>query len=272
MCLLTYFPAGVAPDPQALLTGAETNPHGHGFAVIAEGHIIVGHGMNPETVIDQFTAIRTHHPARAALFHSRYATHGVRSLQNCHPFALGGDQRTVLAHNGVLPKRVHPGPYDPRSDTRIAAEDYLPGAPFGSIDTHRGARGLASWLGTSKLLILTVDPAYRHSAYLFGERADQWDNGIWYSNTSYRPFPTRWPAHMRSLMCWYCEEINPDRTSRYCGKCGWCFDCEAVFPDCECPDRASTEKAPPLDRTPSQPQRALTSVTHHRSRPRATAT
>ncbi|MFC9434769.1 class II glutamine amidotransferase [Nocardia sp. NPDC057030] len=243
MCLLTYVPAGIAPDPQALLIGAATNPHGHGFAVLAEGHIIVGHSMNAEIAIDQFTAVRARHPERAALFHSRFATHGVRSLQNCHPFTLGGDRRTVLAHNGVLPKRVHPGPYDPRSDTRIAAEDYLPGAPFGSIDTRRGARGLASWLGTSKLVILTVDPAYRHSAYLFGEHAGRWDNGVWYSNTSYRPLAARWPQRLRPLMCWYCEDLNADRTSRYCDKCGWCFDCEGVFPDCECPDRSSIARA-----------------------------
>ncbi|WP_245660937.1 class II glutamine amidotransferase [Nocardia kruczakiae] len=141
--------------------------------------------MNPDTVIGTFARTRADHPHGPALFHSRYATRGAIDLSNCHPFHLGGDARTVLAHNGTLPKRVHPRAYDRRSDTRIAAEDYLPTQPFGPIDTVAGARGLLGWLGTSKLVILTVDPAYAHTAYVFGERAGQWVGGIWYSNRSY---------------------------------------------------------------------------------------
>ncbi|MFX0575086.1 hypothetical protein [Nocardia nepalensis] len=271
MCLLTYFPPGTTPDPVALSIGARANPHGHGFAVIAADRIITGHGMDPTAVIDQFTTVRKRYPRWAALFHSRYATHGVRIVANCHPFRLGKDARTVLAHNGVLPKRVHPGPYDPRSDTRIAAEDYLPNAPFGSIDTHRGARGLASWLGTSKLVILTVDPAYQHSAYLFGEKAGRWENNVWYSNTSYLASSLRWPTQPRRYVCWYCSALNLNR-SRYCGACGWCFECESVFPDCDCHEPTSTEDTPSPDHTKARPRRALTSTSHHRSRRRATST
>ncbi len=242
MCLLTYFPPGAAPNPVALSVGARVNPHGHGFAVIAGTRIITSHGMDGTAVIDHFTAVRARYPRWAALFHSRYATHGERSVDNCHPFRLGGDPRTVLAHNGTLPKRVHPRPYDRRSDTRIAAEEYLARHPFGSIDTRRGARGLGSWLGSSKLVILTVDPAYRHSAYLFGESAGRWDGGIWYSNTSYQPRPRR-PA--RRYLCRSCLNVDFDRTSRYCSRCGWCFDCDTVFPDCECAENHHADRHPP---------------------------
>lgn len=246
MCLLTYFPPGISPDLSALSVGASANPHGHGFAVIAERQIVVGRGMNAEEVLDQFRAVRARYPQREALFHSRYATHGDRIPANCHPFRLGSDARTVLAHNGVLPKRVHPGPFDPRSDTRIAAEDYLPRAPFGSIDTVRGARGLASWLGSSKLLILTVDPAYHYSAYLFGSDAGCWDGGIWYSNTSYLTPKLRWPQRLVRYVCDYCEMVKLEPSQRYCVGCGWCFECEYAFPDCICFDpRAGTHPALP---------------------------
>ncbi|WP_067474242.1 class II glutamine amidotransferase [Nocardia amamiensis] len=234
MCLLTYLPAGIAPNPVALAHGAAANPHGHGFAIIAGRRILVARGMNPTRVIAEFTKLRAQHPHGAALFHSRYATHGTIGLRNCHPFRLGKDPRTVLAHNGTLPKRVHPGPYDPRSDTRIAAEEYLPKQPFGSIDTHPGARGLASWLGSSKLVILTVDPAYDRHAYLFGEPAGQWVEEVWYSNTSYLPPALRWPTRRRRYLCGYCQKLDLDSASRYCGGCGWCFDCETAFPDCTC--------------------------------------
>ncbi|MFI6958606.1 hypothetical protein ACIBJI_34710 [Nocardia sp. NPDC050408] len=263
MCLLTYFPPGTTPDPVALSVGAGVNPHGHGFAIIAGHRIITGHGMEATAVIDRFTTVRKRYPRWAALFHSRFATHGVRSVANCHPFRLGGDARTVLAHNGVLPKRVHPGPYDPRSDTRIAAEDYLPTAPFGSIDTRRGARGLASWLGSSKLVILTLDPAYRYSAYLFGEKAGHWNNSVWYSNTSYLPSALRRPKRARRYLCGYCQDLDLDRKGRYCSGCGWCFECETAFPDCECFDHSRTAQ-----RTPQPNQRCLAPST---SRPRATS-
>ncbi|WP_280222032.1 class II glutamine amidotransferase [Nocardia neocaledoniensis] len=233
MCLLTFIPASVAPDPTALRHGADANPHGHGFAVIAGPTIVTGHGMNAEEVIDLFARVRAQHPRGPALFHSRYATHGIRTVDNCHPFRLGGDKRTVLAHNGVLPKRVHPGPYDWRSDTRIAAEDYLPGAPFGSIDTHKGFRGLESWLGSSKLLILTVDPGFDQQVYLLNESKGLWDNGIWYSNRSYLPWSQRYGSQRRSV-CRSCETVDEYRVGRYCTKCGWCFACGNRFPHCEC--------------------------------------
>ncbi|WP_280423711.1 class II glutamine amidotransferase [Nocardia carnea] len=235
MCLLTYFPPDVAPDLLALQHGAAVNPHGHGFAVIAapEHRIIVGRGMRADKVIDRFLAVRHRYPAGAALFHSRYATQGVRGIDNCHPFRLGGDPRTVLAHNGTLPKRVRPRAYDRRSDTRIAAEDYLPTMPFGSIDTHRGARGLETWLGSNKLVLLTVDPSYRQSAYIFGERAGVWDDGIWYSNTTYKAAARMRMRRVVSL-CRCCGRADLDRVGRYCTHCGWCFACEGVFPRCDC--------------------------------------
>ncbi|WP_327097395.1 class II glutamine amidotransferase [Nocardia vinacea] len=239
MCLLTCFPPGVAPDPSALRIGAHTNHHGHGYALIIGGQIRTDHSMNPEPLIEEFIDLRARHRDGYALFHSRYATRGVHGIENCHPFPLGNDPRTVLAHNGTLPKRVHPRAYDPRSDTRIAAEEYLAGQPFGSIDTHRGARGLASWLGTSKLLILTVDPTYHHRAYLFGEQAGIWEDGIWYSNTSYQPMSRRWPDRYR-LRCGGCREFDLDRRGRHCTGCGWCFDCEQPFPHCDCYPRRTT--------------------------------
>ena len=233
MCLLTYLPGGIAPDLEALWTGAVSNPHGHGFAIVADDRIIGGRGMDAVAVIESFARARGEYPAGPALFHSRYATRGVIGLSNCHPFRLGGDRRTVLAHNGTLPRRVHPRVFDRRSDTRIAAEDYLPGQPFGPIDTPAGARGLSQWLGSSKLVILTVDPAYAHTSYVFGEQAGHWVEGIWYSNRSYLPRArrqARWPSDV----CEYCRHRDPGRTGRYCRACGWCAGCHSEFPHCEC--------------------------------------
>jgi len=243
LCILTYLKPGTTPDLDALHNGALANPHGHGYAVITGTTITVGHGMNPATVLAEFATVRNRFPDGPALFHSRLATHGLQSVDNCHPFAVGGDQRTMLAHNGILPTTVHPTPGDDRSDTRIAAEDYLPTQPFGSLDSWAGRERLEHWLGTDKMVILTLDPTYRQSAYIFNEHRGIWDNGSWYSNTSYLPSTSYydswadWEGH-----CLNCGEPTdddtgeaPDALGPHCPWCGFCSDCHHVFPQCDCP-------------------------------------
>ncbi|WP_435591872.1 class II glutamine amidotransferase [Nocardia sp. bgisy118] len=231
MCILTFVKPGITPDLEALRNGALANPHGHGYAVITGDAIAVGHGMDAAAVIAEFAAVRAEYSEGPALFHSRLATHGLHDLDNCHPFRVGGDERTVLAHNGILPTNVHPRADDPRSDTRIAAEDYLPTAPFGSLDSWVGRDRLERWLGTDKMVILTVDPTYKHHAYIFNEHRGRWDDGSWYSNTGY--LPHRWGADEE--YCENCGVPDYDRLGPHCPWCGFCTECTRVFPKCVCP-------------------------------------
>lgn len=197
MCLLTYLPAQVQPDLDALFNGAVANDDGHGFAIVAgrrHNRLIVHRGLNAETVLDAFVAARRQHPDGPALFHSRLATHGDATLDNCHPLVVGGDTRTVLAHNGVLPAAARPAPNDPRSDTRIAAEHYIPA--LGPLQYRRVREALQRWMTpANKMVILTVDPRFRQRSYLLNEASGIWDNGSWYSNDSYLPAPpTPWTS------------------------------------------------------------------------------
>jgi len=186
VCLLTYLPAGVAPDLAALRTGAAANPDGHGYAVVAGDRLLTGRGLDADGLLEEFAHVRDLHPDRPALFHSRLATHGTLGPDNCHPFAVGADPRTVIAHNGILPALVQPRRGDPRSDTRIAAEDLLPA--LGPLHLRRTRQHLQRWMGPHNLMVLlTVDPRYRRHAYLFNEANGLWHDGTWYSNDSYQP-------------------------------------------------------------------------------------
>lgn len=265
MCLLTFLPARVQPDVQALTIGAEANNDGHGFAIVAGprlDELIVHRGMDRQAVIDAFTAVRAAHPAGPALFHSRSATHGKTNLDNCHPFIVGGDSRTVLAHNGVLPALVQPRKGDRRSDTRIAAEEFIPA--FGSLRARRTRLKLARWMTPdNKMVILTVDRRFKQRAYILNEDAGIWDGGIWYSNTSYRPYvsPGRYTGWVddrhddwhdpyaaddedashsqrrdwRTVLdrCGNCEAII-DIAEGECPWCGWCLDCGELPDLCFC--------------------------------------
>ncbi|KUL25830.1 class II glutamine amidotransferase domain-containing protein [Actinoplanes awajinensis] len=186
MCLLTFLPGGVPPQVDALYNGSLVNTDGHGFAIVTTGGLLVRHGMDAAPLIDAFVAARWAHPDGDALFHSRLATGGTVSLDNCHPYAVGADPRTVLAHNGVLP--IHPDRADPRSDTRIVAESLI--GQWGSLRHRRTRLRLQRWMGpANKMVLLSVDRRFRRTSYLFNEQAGEWSGGIWYSNRGYRDWP-----------------------------------------------------------------------------------
>ncbi|MFI5496623.1 hypothetical protein [Actinoplanes sp. NPDC051859] len=247
MCLLTFLPPNVTPDLDALHVGADYNPDGHGFAVVTDSRITIGHGMTADTVIDAFVAVRRTHPGGPALFHSRLATHGTIAEANCHPFTVGGDPRTVIAHNGVLPADVQPLPGDPRSDTRITAEDLLPALdPLRSRSTRQR---LTRWMTTAnKMVILTVDPRSKQQAYILNEQEGVWDGGIWYSNDSYQP---EGPAGIRR---WWTEDEWPFEECPYCAgaldvvrercsDCLWCLICGELPQECFCYEPDTLEPA-----------------------------
>jgi len=242
MCILSFYKPGVTPDLAALATGAEANPHGHGYAVVADSRIIIGHSLDADRVIEEFAAVRARFPDTPALFHSRFATAGLLDINNCHPFFVGEDDRTVLAHNGILPATMQPRLGDPRSDTRIAAEDFLPREPFGPLDSWTGRDGLEAWLRTDKIVLLTVDPAYRHTAYVFNEHLGHYsDDGVWYSNASYR-WASWLPDEEDEECCCWCGEWDPERPGPHCIYCGICQDCGSWFPHCECAELDGRER------------------------------
>lgn len=279
MCMLTYIPPFVQPDLEHLANGTLTNQDGHGFAIVAGNRLIVRHSMDEWKLIDMFGELRAKHASGPALFHSRFGTGGERSRRNCHPFRIGGDRRTVVGHNGVLPTIVHPGKGELRCDTRITAEDVMRGADLSSSDYRRR---LANWMTPrNKFVILTVNPRYKQSAWIINESSGIWDsNGIWYSNDDYLPWtpPTdadraRWAQagywtgntwysesttlghpkettattaetdRARCVLCTSYGEIDPEN---FCRMCGTCQDCESdrLTGECQChvPARTTTDE------------------------------
>ena len=167
MCLLTYFPSNRQPNEENLRNGSYINNDGHGWAIVSNGTILTGHSLNADVAIREFVSTRKTHPNGPALFHSRFTTHGSTNLDNCHPFAVNGDQRTVIGHNGILACGNTIPKEDTRSDTRFFADEILPTFKFWRKRVQRHLEGMIG--SYNKIVILNVNPripfAAAHSTF-----------------------------------------------------------------------------------------------------------
>lgn len=253
MCLLVVSSPNSTPKKSELETSACNNPHGFGYAIIAGDRIITNRGMSAKKMIKEFLDLRKQYPSGYAMFHARYATHGVKNEQNCHPFQVGGRTDTYLAHNGVLDIKINNG--DKRSDTRVFAEDTLPnigGVP--ALDDENVEKLVSKWASGSKIAILTLDPRAQYDCYIINEDAGHWDNyGNWWSNSTYKASTTweywdkkyDWKTKTyvdnysdphEQFACKVCGAVAfEDANPYYCEMCLSCHDCYGVQGDtCMC--------------------------------------
>lgn len=187
MCLLVFMPEGKTASKSSLENASWTNDDGFGWAIRAPDRIIVGKSMSFETAYDEFISARSSYNGDA-LFHLRITTQGGTTLENCHPFYVGKDQLSVVAHNGMLPVADDK---TGRSDTRIFAETLLPkrgGIAF--LNGDEPLKQLNKWAEGSKLVFLTANPVSKWRYVIVGMDDGHWgtgeDDGVWFSNSSYK--------------------------------------------------------------------------------------
>lgn len=278
MCLLVVCKPNAIPKREELTEGACANPHGYGFAMIIDGKIYRYRTMSARKAVSKFIHMRQQYPQGYAIWHARYATHGVRNEDNCHPFQVGDDTDTVLAHNGVLDTFI--GKDDKRSDTRIFAEDTLPKlGGYRALEDENLYRMIEGWASGSKIAVLTANPNANYQLYLINERLGHWDNdGVWWSNSSYKrstttigsyykaspytPAPSESSTYIEEQeyyhellengekegliivdTCPSCEAlIDIDVSAEFCQYCDTCMSCFSNYQDCMCYTPASARK------------------------------
>lgn len=242
MCLLVVSSPNSTPRKKDLQNASCNNPHGFGYAVLAGDKIITGKGMNSKKIIKEFLEVRKKYPNSYAMYHARFATHGVKNDDNCHPFKVGGSDLTYLAHNGILD--VHIEPTDKRSDTRIFAEDILPSmGGITALDNPNLYGIIEKWSSGNKIAVFTLDPNAQYDCYIINEDLGHWDNeGNWWSNDGYKA-----NAYSKYFNyygdgsdignaeddydsgCWSCgATVMEDGNPYHCHACATCFDCGLV--------------------------------------------
>lgn len=235
MCMLTVFPLPDLMTP-AMVTrlenGAEINDDGHGWAVVTNGHIVSGKSLSKLTAVREFCNAYEH-ATGPAMFHSRWATHGEKTLANTHPFPVRKLRDTYVAHNGIMPMEALPQKWDVRSDTRVFADDILP-IKYRRLDSPKVREHLGAWLKGNKIAILTTNRELRRNLYVFGLELGDWVDGVWFSNSDHEGYSHRWlKTDASDEACIWCKQKTVSAWD-ICECCGTCQDCMEPEKTCQC--------------------------------------
>jgi hypothetical protein len=188
MCLAIYKPSKVQPDWDALEEGFCSNSHGAGFACVIGGQVVIHKGF---FTFDDFRTAYEPFAQRQSLVHFRWATHGNRDADNCHPFRVTDE--LAMIHNGVL--NISTDEDTSKSDTWHYVEHIL--KPLAERDRGFYSDNAIKFMGESaisgsKFCFLRADGDWE----IWNSEDGHWSGDIWYSNRSYvksRIGFSRWP-------------------------------------------------------------------------------
>jgi len=165
----------------------DANPDGAGFMFADNKELTVKKGY---FTFKEFYKEYKPHENKQVLLHFRIKTHGKIDKNNCHPFLVNSGLGFI--HNGIISGYGD----DKQSDTIDFNKSILQ-----KIVAKHGNMGLfddpmveliENVIGYSKLVFLDRHGNYR----IMNEDKGHWNNGIWYSNNSYKkPEPVTYTGY-----------------------------------------------------------------------------
>ena len=160
----------------------KNNDDGAGFMYAEDGKLHIKKGFMH---FHEFMRAYEPHEEKPCVVHFRIATHGATDQTNTHPFQVADDLGFV--HNGIISK-VDCRDDKQKSDTFHFNEKIL--KPLykkdkGFIRNPVIGELIQSYIGMSKLVFLTK----KGDSIIVNAAAGKEEDGIWYSNTSYKPRP-----------------------------------------------------------------------------------
>ena len=179
MCIAIYKPADQTITKATLAECFNSNSDGAGFMYVEDKKLHMQKGFFK---FEEFYEAYKPHENKQAVIHFRIKTHGPVAVENCHPFHI--NKGLGFVHNGIISgfgSALH-------SDTRDFNEKIIQPlvAKWGNLAIFQPAiKSLVeARIGYSKLIFLD-----RHgNVDIFNENKGVWDSGVWYSNTSYKPY------------------------------------------------------------------------------------
>jgi len=179
MCIAIYKPEGKVLSKETLKECYDNNPDGAGFMYAQHKKLHIEKGFFS---FDSFYQAYKKHETKQAVIHFRIKTHGKIDTTNCHPFAVNNSIGFV--HNGVISGFGDAN----HSDTIGFNNNILQPLvnKWGNLALFQDPiiDLIEGRIGYSKLVFLD-----RHGNHkIMNEGKGTWDDGVWYSNTSYKPY------------------------------------------------------------------------------------
>ena len=187
MCIAIYKPLGKKLPKQTYFNCFTNNDDGAGFAYIKDGKLFVAKGF---FTFEEFWENYEPLEEKASLIHFRVGTSGGNNGENCHPWRVTKD--LVFIHNGVISSIDREN--QAWSDTGNYCENVL--KPLTECFPEWWKQPEFKWMmenaigSGNKVVLLGVDG----SKLILNEKAGEWKDDVWFSNTSYM-YPRYSNAH-----------------------------------------------------------------------------
>lgn len=181
MCIAIVKPKNKIIPREVLQTCAEANPDGMGFAFCKDDKVYICKWVDDfDKFYEYYSKVET---TSNMLIHFRIATHGEVCKDNCHPFKL--NNRMALVHNGII--SGYGSKTDNVSDTRDFIDKVIGKISYKQWYNPAFRELVGKVIGYSKLGILDKTGRY----FIVNEQKGVWDDGVWYSNSSYKKVETK---------------------------------------------------------------------------------
>lgn len=173
MCVIIASPEGKLPTDEVMERSMHDNPHGWGLMYFDGETLNVSKGMKYEAIKPLLKAVE----GKAYALHLRWATHGPKVEDNCHPFRVSDG--LYMMHNGVIDSVEISNPV--RSDSfHFALKLRDMGLTKDNINQQPIYNAIADMIGYGNKLVFMDSSGDTH---IINEDMGMWDNGIWHSNT-----------------------------------------------------------------------------------------
>jgi len=219
MCLLVVRKKGTwLPSETEIENAWQANSDGFGIGYSHRGKLYIGKTLKLEEAKGYIAAVPENAPL---ILHWRYATRGVISEENCHPYSCVNGE-WLGAHNGVLTRQ-------PLIAGKTDSESYLL-----SLKTKPKKAKLEqdiNQLGYGKIGLISVqgeviianeaegDWRIKSEVWQSNSGLDGWGSGLPISSSSY--WPTRRTNTLHKLSCDYCGALPEysDGRDYFCSGC-----------------------------------------------------
>jgi hypothetical protein len=180
MCIAILNNENNVIDFNTLQTCWNNNRDGAGMLYIQDGVLKTYKQMDSfNKFYDAYLKARNNDMSKKIVLHFRISTHGKVNKTNCHPFLV--NQNLGFVHNGII---CGVGYSKDFSDTYLFNKDVLKKMPIDFLQYDAIVKLLEGFIDYSKLIFLDKD----NNSTIVNEARGVWDNGNWYSNTTYKDY------------------------------------------------------------------------------------